>query len=419
MANIHKYNSKLLFSASLRKEGISSFTANKRWGFFPAVSAGWILSKENFLEKYKFINFLKLRTGYGEVGNGNGNAVNNIVFSPGYNYAFGANQNIYSGSSIPYQVDPNLTWETMKEFDFGLDFIVYNNKLSGSFDIYNRVSDNLILPVNLPSVISPGAVNLNTGKVTNKGFELSLKWNDAINDNLSYWVGGNFSYNKNTLSKVYNSFFTNLIGGGLGNGQWTKQVVEGQPLGSFFVYQVTGLNPDGGFTYSDERVNAGSYLPTYTYGINFGTNYRKFDFSVDMYGVGGNKVYNGKKAQRFGGENVEYELLQNFWTPSNPNAANPTPFNEVPIASTFYVEDGSYLRVNNITIGYTLPKFIDKINKVRIYAAAINPFIITKFSGYSPEISGSDNASPLAGAGIELDAYPTNKTFLIGLNVIF
>lgn len=415
----YEYASKYLFSASLRREGISSFIKSKKWGMFPAVSAGWILSKENFLENIKFVNFLKLRVGYGEVGNGNGNAVNTILFPSGYNYAFGTNQNINAGTSIPYQVDPNLTWETMKEFDFGVDFTILNNKISGTIDIYNRNSDDVILPVELPSVLSPGDVNLSTGKVSNKGFELTLKWNDAINDKFNYWVGGNFSYNKNTLSKVYNSFFTNLIGGGLGNGQWTKQVKEGESLGSFYVYQVTGLNQDGGFTYSTERVNAGSFLPTYTYGINFGANYRKFDFSVDTYGVGGNKVYNGKKAQRFGGENIEYASLQNFWTPSNPNAENPTPFNDVPIASTYYIEDGSYLRINNITIGYTLPKFFNQINKVRVYATAVNPFIITKFSGYSPEISGGDGGNPLGSAGIELDAYPTNKTFLLGLNVIF
>ena len=415
----YDYNSKYLFSASLRREGISTFTSSKRWGMFPAVSAGWILTKESFLEKYQFINFLKFRAGYGQVGNGNGNALNSIGFAPGYNYPFGASQTIFAGSNIPHPVDPNLTWETMKEIDFGFDFTLFKNKISGTFDIYDRKSDNVILPVKLPSVLSPDPVNLNTGLVSNKGFELSLKWNDVINDNFNYWVGANFSHNKNTLSKVYNSFFTNLTGGDLANGQWTKQVKEGESLGSFYVYQVTGLNPDGGFTYSTERVNAGSYLPTYTYGINFGANYRKFDFSVDTYGVGGNKVYNGKKAQRFGGENVEYASLQDFWTPSNPNAANPTPFNEVPIASTYYVEDGSYLRINNITIGYTLPKFFNQINKVRVYATAVNPFIFTKYSGYSPEISGGDNANPLRNAGIELDAYPTNKTFLLGLNVIF
>ena len=416
----YEYDNKYLFSASVRREGISTFQESKRWAIFPAFSGGWVMSNEDFLKDVKFLNYLKLRGGYGEVGNGNSlYALNIPVFAADYNYTFGGSQTIYPGSNQPYQVDPNLTWETMKEIDFGVDFRMSNNKLSGSIDVYDRKSENVILPVALPSVLSPDLVTLNTGTVSNKGLELSLNWKQEINDNWKYSVSGNISFNKNELTNVNNAYFSNFIGGSINNGQWTKQVLVGEALGSFYVYDVTGIDGDGNFTYSDERVVAGSYLPTYTYGLNFTLNYKKFDFSVDTYGVGGNKLYNGKKAQRFGGENVEYDVLNNFWTPSNPNAANPRPFNEVPRSSTYYIEDGSYLRINNITLGYTFPKFFDQIDKVRLYATAINPFIFTKFSGYSPELSGNNNADPLGSAGIELDAYPTNKTFLLGLNVSF
>jgi hypothetical protein len=265
--------------------------------------------------------------------------------------------------------------------------------------------------------LSPGAVNVNTGTVSNKGVEVSFKWEDKINDKLSYWVGGNFSHNKNELTEAKSDYFANYIGGGLNNGQFTKQVIVGEPLGSFYVYEVTGFNSSGEFTYSSERKVAGSYIPTETFGLSFGGKYKNFDFSVDTYGVAGNKIYNGKKAQRFGGENVENSVLENFWIPSNTNAANPYPFYNVPLPSSYYVEDGSFLRINNITVGYTLPKFWNKISKFRVYATAINPFIFTKYTGFSPEVSGNNNANPLGSAGIELDAYPTNKTFLIGLNV--
>jgi TonB-linked SusC/RagA family outer membrane protein len=416
----YEYNDKYLVSASLRREGISTFQESKRWALFPAFSAGWIASNEEFLQGITFLNYLKVRGGYGEVGNGNSlNALNIPVFASGYNYTFGANETIFPGNNQPYQVDPNLTWETMKEFDFGIDFKILNNKLSGSIDVYDRKSENVILPVELPDVLSPDAVTLNTGTVSNRGLELTLRWTKEINDNWSYFVNGNISFNKNELTGVNNAYFADYIGGSINNGQWTKQVLVGEALGSFYVYQVTGIDGDGNFTYSDERVVAGSYLPTYTYGLSFGLNYKTFDFSVDTYGVGGNKLYNGKKAQRFGGENVEFDVLEDFWTPSNPNASNPKPFNEVPRSSTYYIEDGSYLRINNITLGYTFPKIYNKIDKVRIYATAINPFIFTKFSGYSPELSGNNNADPLGSAGIELDAYPTNKTFLMGLNVSF
>lgn len=416
----YEFNDKYLFTASIRREGISNFQDSKKWAMFPAVSAGWVISNEDFMKDVKIVEYLKLRGGYGEVGNGNAvNALNAVLFASGTNYAFGPDETINAGNKQAYEVDPNLTWETMSEIDFGFDFKTLGNRLSGSFDVYDRKSSDVILPVNPPKVISPDPLVVNTGVVSNKGYEVSLRWADRINDNFNYWVSGNFSQNKNELTRVNNPFFSTYIGGDLGNGQFTKQVLVGEALGSFYVYDVTGFNSDGGFTYSPNRVVAGSYLPTYTYGISFGGNYKNFDFSVDTYGVGGNKVYNGKKAQRFGGENVESAVLDGFWTPSTPNGPNPKPFNEVPVASTYYIEDGSFFRINNITVGYTLPEFFEKIDKVRFYVTATNPFVFTKFTGYSPEIVGTDNANPLRNAGIELDAYPTNKTFLLGLNVSF
>ncbi len=411
----YEYAGKYLLSASIRREGSSVFQESKKWGYFPAVSAGWVISKEDFM-KDKFFSYLKLRAGYGELGNARvNNSTNNIVFSPGYNYAFGTNQVIFPGNVVPYQVDPNLTWETVTEIDFGLDFRILKDRLSGTFDVYDRKSTDLLVPINLPPVLSPGNVTVNAGSVVNKGIEASLRWEDKINDKLSYWVSGNFAYNQNELTDVSNNYFANYIGGSLGNGAYTKQVLVGEALGSFYVYDVTGFNSVGSFTYSANRVVAGSYIPKYTYGISLGVNYRRFDLSVDAYGVGGNKIFNGKKAQRFGGENIEYDYLNSFWTPSTPDATNPYPYNDIPVASTYFIEDGSYLRINNITLGFTLPKLIRQVEKLRIYATAINPFIFTKYSGYSPEVAG--NGNPLESPGVELDAYPTNKTFLFGLNV--
>lgn len=414
----YEYDNKYLLSAVLRREGISTFQSAKQWQIFPAVSAGWVISNESFLRDSKWIDYLKLRGGYGEVGNGyTRDATNGVVFAAGLNYAFGANQAIFPGSAQPYEVDENLSWEVMREIDLGVDFKALNNRLSGTIEGYNRQSTKLIVPTDVADVISPGRVVVNAGEVVNKGVEASLRWDGKINDRFTYWVSGNYAYNHNELTKVNNTNFANYIGGGLGNGAFTKQVLVGQPLGSFYVFQVTGFDSNGAFTYSAERVAAGSYLPKYTYGISLGFNYRNFDFSTDLYGVGGNKVYNGKKAQRFGGENVEYDYLDSFWTPSTPNAENPSPYNGIPVASTYFIEDGSYLRVNNITLGYTLPKLLKPIDKLRIYATAINPFIFTKYSGYSPEVL--NDGDPLGSAGIELDAYPTNKTFLLGLNVSF
>jgi TonB-linked SusC/RagA family outer membrane protein len=412
----YDFKGKYLFSAVLRREGTSTFQASKKWAYFPAVSAGWVISDEAFFENIKLVNNLKFRIGYGEVGNANtGNATNNIVFNQGANYTFGDEQIIQPGAVVPYQVDPNLTWETMKELDFGFDFSLLENRLTGSLGYYDRRSTDVILPINVPRVLSSQSVFVNSGVVSNVGQELMLRWSDQLTDSFTYFISANVSHNQNKLEKVDNKFFSNFIGGGLNNGEFTKQVQVGQPLGSFYVYEVTGFNSDGGFTYSEERVNAGSYIPSYTYGISFGGNFRQFDFSIDTYGVGGNKIFNGKKAQRFGGENIEVDVLDNFWLPSNPNAANPKPSNDVPRPSTYFIEDGSFIRINNITVGYTFKKFYEKIDNIRLFATALNPLIFTKYSGFSPEITGN----ALGGAGIELDAYPTNRTFLIGLNASF
>jgi TonB-linked SusC/RagA family outer membrane protein len=424
----YAFKNKYLLSATVRREGISIYQESKRWGVFPAASVGWIITNEDFMKDVKFINTLKLRGGYGEVGNGDGGSFNAVAFSDNA-YPFGNPSVSQPGTYVKNAVDKNLTWETMKEVDLGLDFTILNNHLSGTFDYYNRKSEDIILEITPPDVLSEENAFANTGAVTNKGIEATLRWDDAIGDNLRYWIGGNFSKNQNEVSEINNIYFSNNITGSLGNGINTKMVKLGQPLGSFYVFEQTGYDSGGepifrdldndGFITDRDRVNAGSYIPKYTYGFNIGIVWKGVDLSVDTYGVGGNKVYNGKKAQRFGGENIEYDLLDDFWTPSNPNAENPKPFNGVPKPSTYYVEDGSYFRINNITLGYTLPKMIKELNKVRFYITAVNPFIFTNYSGYSPEVVGGDNANPLGTAGIELDAYPTNRSFLAGANISF
>ncbi len=427
----YEFMQRYLLTAIVRREGISPFQGDKKWATFPSISAGWVLSKEDFLKDSKTINNLKIRGGYGEVGNGNGPTYNFTTFTPNVNYPFGPTQVINPGSYVANAVDPDLTWETMKEIDLGIDFTLIDSHLTGTFDYYDRKSDNIILPVQLPYVLSEGQTYVNSGEVTNKGIEAALRWDGRINDNLTYYVGGNFSKNKNELSRIDSPFFENFAGSGdLGNGESTKRVELGKPLGSFYVYEQTGYDSGGVPVYNDmvdgipgltneDRVYAGSYIPDVTYGISLGVKYKNIDFSTDAYGVAGNKIYNGKKAQRFGGENIEYDILDDFWTPSNPNAANPKPNNDVQRASTFFIESGDFLRINNITLGYTLPKMLEGLDRVRLYVTAVNPFIFTDYSGYSPEVIGNDDANPLKTAGIELDAYPTNKTFLIGANVSF
>ncbi|UPQ78357.1 SusC/RagA family TonB-linked outer membrane protein [Flavobacterium azooxidireducens] len=429
----YKLMDKYLITATLRRDGTSQYQTDYRWGHFPSFGLGWVVSNESFLKDNTFLNFLKLRGGWGRLGNERV-PLNNQAFTSNLNSTLGGNI-IYPGITINSQVDPSLSWEVIEELSVGVDFSLINSKLKGTFDIYDKSTTNLILNVDSyltagTSQASPGHV----GEVTNKGVEFSLRWDDKIGENFSYWVGGNISSNKNNLESITNPNVSFFQGGVLGNGQYTKLLsfdAIDQPLGSFFLWEHAGFdetgqmqffNADGDIVSEDQltvddRKFVGSVVPTSTYGISVGANYKNIDFSIDGYGTGGSKVYNGKKAQRFSGENIEYDVATDFWTPTNTSAANPAPFNSVPVASTYYLESGDFFRINNITLGYTLPKISEHITSVRIYANAINPFIFQKFSGFSPELN--NDGDPYRSQGIEIDAYPTVKSFVFGVNLKF
>lgn len=426
----YDYKNKYLFNASYRRDGSSKFQSGNRFGDFYAISAGWVLTEESFMQDGLF-NLLKIRGSYGELGNQNVsfNVLTATTGSGGF-YAFGPNQNLQQGITITGTVQEDLTWETTEELNIGLEYALFNNKLTGEVDYYERINTNATLELQLPDVFGFDPFNSHVGEVSNKGIEATLSWRDQINDKFSYSIGGNFSYNKNELTKVTSQFFNEQRGGFIDNGQYTKKVAVGQPLGSFFLYEVAGIDDRGEFVYADLNNNGttdegdrkffGSYIPKYYFGFNFGINYNNFDFSVDTFGNFGNYVYNGKKAQRFGNENIELSVFNNRWTSGRPSNVGPIASNDVPLSSNYYLESGDFFRINNITLGYTLPKNISGFfTKVRIYAAAKNPIIFKKFSGFTPELAGNGDGNPLGTAGIELDAYPTLRSFYIGINTSF
>ncbi|KIC02007.1 TonB-dependent receptor [Flavobacterium sp. JRM] len=424
----YKLMDRYLLTGTVRRDGSSQFADDKRWGTFPSVGLGWIMTKESFLADIKGLDLLKLRGSWGRLGNQNV-PLNTQILTSGVDYpGFG------SGTTINSQIDPSLGWEIVEELSGGFDFELLNNRLKGSFDAYSKNTTNTILnvkPYSASGITVPTPAHV--GEVSNKGYEVALRWDDRINDNFSYWVGGNYSYNKNELTSLKNVQVSPVIGGSLSNGQNVKLLdnrAVGQPLGSFYMYQYAGVDQDNGemlyYKANGEKVvqgkldelndkrYVGSLLPTSTYGITLGANYKNFDFSVDGYGTGGAKVYNGKKAQRFGGENVEASLVGNYGT-----ASTPLPFNTTPVASTFYLESADFFRINNITVGYKLPLKEDQfISFCRIYVNAINPFITQKFSGFSPDITG-DGKLVEGTQGVELDAYPSLRSFVIGANLKF
>ncbi|MBA4276496.1 SusC/RagA family TonB-linked outer membrane protein [Flavobacterium sp.] len=431
----YKLMDRYLFTGTIRHDGSSNFGKDYRWGTFPAFGLGWVVTKEDFMSNVKGINLLKIRGGWGKLGNQNV-PLNNQAYTSGLSYYLGGSI-LNEGTTINSQVDPSLSWEITEEISVGIDFELLDNKLKGSFDLYDKTTTNVIL--NTKPYMTSGISNsspAHVGEVSNKGYEVALRWDDKITDNLSYWIGGNFSNNKNELTGLKNATLAPITGGDLANGQWTKLLDNtsvGRPLGSFYMYEYAGFDTTNGkmlyYTAAGTKVTqdalnanadkkyVGSILPTSTYGVTLGLNYKNFDLSVDGYATSGAKVYNGKKAQRFSGENVEESLATNFWTANNTTAANPGPFNLVPVASTYYLESGDFFRINNITLGYKIPLQGQFLNSCRIYVNAINPFITQKFSGFSPELNG--NGDPYGTQGIELDAYPTLRSFVIGANLKF
>jgi len=447
----YNFDEKYYISGTIRRDGNSTFKQNKDyWGTFPSVSVGWVVSNENFMKDIKNLDFLKFRIGYGEVGNANVQLNNTtIATSPGTdggaginnnNYVFGPNQDLVFGASSGTPAT-NLSWEVTKEINAGVDFELLNRRLTGTFDYYNRLNENAILNVT-PILNSPALEGYNDhgGEVRNEGYEISLNWRDNITDDLSYSIGVNYGWNKNTLEKVKPAY-DGSIGGSLGDGENTKKLLEGQPLYAWYMYEAAGVwqtqaeidaNPHlvsaapGHLRYVDQNGDGqidekdkkffGSYIPKFTYGINLNIAYKNFDLSVDGFGVGGNKVYNGLKGKRInGGENIAEETFNTRWT--GPGSTNKNPgADRDSRASSYFLEDGDYLRINNITLGYTF-KDMFNIASLRIYGTAQNPFLITKYSGFTPELNNS--GSPKETAGIETDAYPSIKTFIFGVNIEF
>ncbi|WP_338645280.1 SusC/RagA family TonB-linked outer membrane protein [Flavobacterium sp. KS-LB2] len=431
----YKLMDRYLFTGTIRRDGSSNFGKDYRWGTFPAFGLGWVITKEEFMANAKGIDLLKLRGGWGKLGNQNV-PLNSQAYSSGLTYYLGGSL-LNEGTTINSQVDPSLSWEITEETSAGLDFEVLNSRLKGSFDVYDKTTTNVIL--NTRPYITSGISNsspAHVGEVSNKGYEIALRWDDKLTDNLSYWVGGNFSNNKNELTGLKDATLAPINGGDLANGQWTKLLDNssiGKPLGSFYMYEYAGFdatngkmlyNTAAGTQVTQDALDAnadkkyvGSILPTSTYGVTLGLNYKNFDFSVDGYGTQGAKVYNGKKAQRFTGENIEDVLATDFWTVNNTTATKPGAFNQVPVASTYYLESGDFFRINNITLGYKIPFKEGFLTACRVYVNAINPFITQKFSGFSPELNG--NGDPYGTQGIELDAYPTLRSVVIGANLKF
>ncbi|UEG51641.1 TonB-dependent receptor [Mucilaginibacter daejeonensis] len=440
----YSYAGKYLLTASYRADGSSRFS--KKFGYFPTVGLGWVISEEGFMKDSKLINNLKLRASWGQLGNDN---ISQGLFvttaTPNLPYFYGNSLNL--GTAIQDIKDTNLKWERTNQLDIGLEYGLFNNRLTGEMDYYKKKVNDALTNVTIPGILGdPDAIYVtNAASYQNEGAEFSIRWNDKIGK-LGYNIGGNINYNKNTVVGLNGG--QALLGGGIGNQGSITRTDNGQPIASYYVLQQTGIFQNqaqinaapaynlngysktiGGMMFADtngdgtvdanDRIYAGSYQPKWYGGFNLGLNYSNWDLAADFYGNWGNKIYNGRKAFRANGaDNVEANYVTNRWTPSNPSNVNPQVITQNIPASTYFVESGAFLRLNNLTLGYTIPADAlkkMKINRIRMYLTSQNLFTAKRYSGFTPELLNTD----ILASGVDLNGYPTTRTFAFGLNVEF
>ncbi|HZI52490.1 MAG TPA: TonB-dependent receptor, partial [Chitinophagaceae bacterium] len=435
----YRFKERFLVNASFRRDANSNFSEENRWGNFPSIGVGWIISDEAFMAKQETFDVLKFRVSYGHVGNDVIKPLQFDLIPVERLYAYFGNQ-LINGATVTNIIDPNLKWEVVKEFDVGVEFSLLDNKLSGEIDYYNKKATDALYPITINQVGFGNQFLTNSADILNQGVEITLGWKDNISTTTYYSLRGNITFNKNNVENV--GLGRALEYGSLGNGWTSTRTVEGQPIGSFWVFRTDGIfqnqsevdavphiltaapgdfrivdvNEDG-IIDNQDREYVGSYQPKFYYGFNGTLNVKQFDFSLDIFGLGGNKVYNAKKGVRYGGNyNVEYDVAINRWVPGSNNNKYPRAFNGVPYPTDYFVETGSFVRINNITAGYRIgAKWADKVfSSARVFASAQNPFMYTKYTGFTPELPGNQNE-----AGIELNVYPISATYTIGLNLQF
>lgn len=450
----YSYHNKYLFTATIRRDGSSKFGKNNRYGYFPSFSLGWNVAEEKFMENVHWLDQLKLRGGYGVLGN---QEIDNYQYSStittGINYPDG-NGGLLQGAFPKNFANPDIKWEETAMTNVGIDFMAFNNRLSLTADYYVKNTKDILLTVPIP--ISSGGANdpiRNAGKIRNNGFEFNLGWMDQPNPDISYGINLIGSFNKNKVIAM-GSESGSIKGGSTNQNITTSETKAGYPIGGYWLISTAGYfnsqeevdayakdgkkiqpaaepgdikfvdaNNDGVIN-DDDRVFQGSPFPDFTFALNGNMRYKNFDLSIGLQGVLGNKIYNATRQTLEDvtkGSNLLASCLD-YWTPENKNASHPRltwddPNRNTRAESDRYLENGSYLRLRSVQLGYTFPQtwFKGAIQHARVYINAENLFTITSYSGYSPDVN-ADNANY---RGFDNFIYPTNRTFMLGLNVTF
>ncbi|MCH7400513.1 SusC/RagA family TonB-linked outer membrane protein [Belliella kenyensis] len=428
----YSYDDKYLFMASIRREGSSRFGANYQWGSFPAASVGWRISNEPFLKNISNIEDIKLRAGYGVTGTIAGNPYLSQI-----SYNFNRAQGAYVGGQwvqgfIPTRnFNPDLRWETKIEYNIGVDFSFFKDRLSGSIDFYRRDINDLLynFQVPTPPYFYPNMM-LNAGSMQNDGVEILLnvkpisKAKFVWNSNFTYSTNRNKLIDlSNDIFDVSNDFF-NAGGTGEPIQDYTHRVQVGGPIGQFFVLKSVGVNEDGLWLIEnrngevvpitqatqEDRQFYGNGIPKHIVGFNNSLTYGKVDVEVNFRGAFGHDILNFQRMFYENPKNTDYNLLNTAYNPVYGQRLDSDL-----VYVSHYIESGNYLKLDNLTVGYSFPGR-GVVKNARIYASGLNLFILTKYQGIDPEGVSVLGFSP---GNDERDKYPTTRTFTLGLNISF
>lgn len=460
------WKDRYMVNATMRADGSSKFAKGHRWGYFPSVSAGWTLTEEDFMKSAaSWLDFLKLRLSWGQVGNANINCYQYLapVTTSNTNYNFGATGGTDAwvmGAYTERLANEKVKWETSEQYNVGLDARFLRQRLSLTLDGYIKSTKDWLVPAPILATAGTGGPVINGGDVKNKGIEVGLSWNDQIGKDFVYSVGANFAYNHNEVGNI--PTLDGIIHGATNqiyqNAEEFYRAENGHAIGYFWGYKTAGLfqnqkeindwiaagngiyqadvkpgdvkyvdvNHDGVINASD-KVDLGNGLPKYTFGFNFSLAWKGFDLSANFTGAAGFQIAQSYRDPSSSQANYSRRILKRWTGEGTSNEIPRVTYGDVGnwLFSDLYLQDGDYIRLQNLTMGYDFKKLISwkGLSKMRLYFQAQNLFTLTKYDGMDPEIgsfNGTDgNSSDSWVSGVDMGYYPHPRTFIVGLNLAF
>ena len=460
------WKDRYMVNATMRADGSSKFAKGHRWGYFPSVSAGWTLTEEDFMKSAaSWLDFLKLRLSWGQVGNANINCYQYLapVTTSNTNYNFGATGGTDAwvmGAYTERLANEKVKWETSEQYNVGLDARFLRQRLSLTLDGYIKSTKDWLVQAPILATAGTGGPVINGGDVKNKGIEVGLSWNDQIGKDFVYSVGANFAYNHNEVGNI--PTLDGIIHGATNqiyqNAEEFYRAENGHAIGYFWGYKTAGLfqnqkeindwiaagngiyqadvkpgdvkyvdvNHDGVINASD-KVDLGNGLPKYTFGFNFSLAWKGFDLSANFTGAAGFQIAQSYRDPSSSQANYSRRILKRWTGEGTSNEIPRVTYGDVGnwLFSDLYLQDGDYIRLQNLTMGYDFKKLISwkGLSKMRLYFQVQNLFTLTKYDGMDPEIgsfNGTDgNSSDSWVSGVDMGYYPHPRTFIVGLNLAF